>query len=48
MWRIDRLDETGSTNTVAMDAARSGAAEGLVVVANVHIVRFLRDSSQTG
>lgn len=33
--RIDLHDETGSTNSLAADAARAGAAGGLVVIAEV-------------
>lgn len=34
MWSVRRVDVTGSTNADASAAARSGAAEGLVVVAD--------------
>lgn len=33
-WRIIRLDDTTSTNTVALEAAAGGEPEGLVVVAD--------------
>jgi BirA family biotin operon repressor/biotin-[acetyl-CoA-carboxylase] ligase len=33
-WRVIRLDETTSTNTVALEAAADGEPEGLVVVAD--------------
>ncbi len=32
-WQIEHYDELGSTSTVAMECARGGMAEGLVVVA---------------
>ncbi|MGH8828605.1 MAG: biotin--[acetyl-CoA-carboxylase] ligase [Jiangellaceae bacterium] len=34
MWDIRRVDETGSTNADLAAAARAGAAEGLVIVAD--------------
>lgn len=32
-WRLELLDETGSTNTDAIEAARRGTPEGLVILA---------------
>ena len=35
VWDVERLSSTNSTNQVVLDRARDGAAEGLVVVADV-------------